>query len=97
MKYKLVTFKKDYADEFNVHGIVIMTLNDLSNYLAIAKQAKYPIEMGFGTNECLDFHDFSDLEASLQWRDISSETADQLNDLFGGDSFGWFPEDIAKY
>ena len=98
MQYMLVTFKKDYADEFDVHGMAIMTSNDLSNYLAEAKEFKgFPVEMYFGINECLDFYDFIDLEASLQYVEIDKATVDTLNKLWGSDTFGWFPEDITQY
>jgi len=96
--YKLVTFKKDYADEFDVFGITIMTTNQLSNFLAEAKEYKgYPVEMCFGTNECLDFQSFDDLFDSLEFSSMSAEMVDTLEALFDGNTFGWFPHDITEY
>ena len=89
----LVKFQKDYADEFDVFGYRVMTNTELKEYLDKAEKANYPVEIGFGSNETLDFHDFNDLVDSLEITDISDVYLVIKNVM--GTSFGWFPEDVG--
>jgi len=91
MSYKLVKFEKDYADEFDVFGMRLMSNKELVEYLLTAEKATYPKEMYFGTNEYIDFHNFEALTDSLTVEHLSDEAAQVIQDKIG-DDFGWFPE-----
>jgi len=91
MSYKLVKFQKDYADEFDVFGMRLMSNEEYKEYLLSAKNVSYPKEMYFGTNEFVDFFNFEDLKNSLTVEHLSDEAAQVIQDKIG-DDFGWFPE-----
>jgi hypothetical protein len=91
MSHKLVKFQKGYADEFDVYGMRLMTGKELAEYLLAAKNATYPKEMYFGTNEYVKFQNFEDVKGTLEINYISSDAAQVIQDTIG-DNFGWFPE-----
>jgi len=93
MGYKLLKFRKNYADEFDVHGIKVMSDKEYDEFVTGIK--KYfdnheVSEMYFGSNEYLDFTSLEDVERCLTVVDISDVHSAIRNIL--GDSFGWFPE-----
>jgi len=90
MSFKLVKFQADYADEFDVYGMRLMTSKEYAEFLDEAKKDTYPKELYFGTNEQIVFNDFGDVERSLTVEDLSP-TGEQVIRAAIGDEFGWFP------
>lgn len=86
----LVKFQKDYADEFDVYGICIMSPKEWVDYLKEARNDSYPNEKYFGTNECIDFHDYQDVMNSFTVELLSDKEALFMRTILG-DEFGWFP------
>lgn len=90
--YKLVKFKKDYADEFNVCGISLYTEEDLDKTLTYLKDNFDKLndkEYYFGTNECLEFSNYDEITQSIVISDISEETYKELKNILS-DDFGTF-------
>lgn len=91
----LVKFEKDYSDEFNVYGFAIYDsrslwedhLNKVNDIFLRDEEAP---EVYFGTNEFIEYNDFSEYESSFKIQEIDEETAKKLKDLFGVGHYGHF-------
>jgi hypothetical protein len=96
MEYVLVKFKKDYADEFDVTGVMVVSKETWEKELEKFKTAKYPFEKYFGTNEYLEFDSFKDAMRSFKVYDLTQEEYEILKKFFHEYSdiiqFGFIPE-----
>lgn len=83
----LVKFDRNWADEFNVYGMAIMTQESFDSLMKWAKNASYY----FGTNEGWEGEDISD---GFTASEIDEDDIRYLRDLIfeGHDSFGIFPD-----
>jgi hypothetical protein len=84
MKYYLVKYEDNYADEFDIQGFRIFTEVELKAFKTLVKTAKYPQEVYFGTNESISYDSFTD---------YTEEEASLLTKLFGYDTtteYGFF-------
>lgn len=91
MSNVLVKFQKNYADEFDVYGMRLMTNKELSEYLLAAEKATYPVDRSFGGNDRLEFNSFDDFIDTLEVRPLSDGVAQVIQDNIG-DEWGWFPD-----
>ena len=82
----LVTFNQDWADEFSVYGLSIMSESSYAQLIAWAKNANWY----FGTNE--GFHD-DDITDGFSIKTIDAQEEEVLRDcIFGAsNTFGIFP------
>lgn len=95
---KLVNFRRDWADEFDVYGFALMTTETWNEYSEKLKKTDR-ICWGFGTNQDFDDYDGDDFLKSMEVTDVSLETANILREVFKlrkrGDmeTWGHFPDD----
>lgn len=94
MKYFLVKFNDNYADEFDLEGFWLEKAESkeeviilISNGFESERGNKYPVECYFGTNEYLQYNNIEDYLSVLNISEITKEEYDVLQKLFGG-SFG---------
>ena len=97
MEYVLIKFEKDYADEFDVHGIMVLPLDEWKKQLELFEKAEYPFTKGFGTNEELEFNTFKDVKKAFTVSQINEQEYEVFKKFFGNtysDSidFGFIPE-----
>jgi hypothetical protein len=91
---KLVTFQKDWADEFYVYGWKIFTDQEWLDFETLAKESP-TFYMQFGTNEGWgeDYEmEGDEILEDLEVRDISDEEAIVIKAAFNSDEFGVFPD-----
>ncbi len=86
-KYYLLTFKANYADEFDVEGMRILTEREYKNLQQVIKESKeiekhkildesdfgYNYSICFGTNYDLDFRDIDDMVRKIKTKEITAE------------------------
>jgi hypothetical protein len=97
MDYVLIKFEKDYADEFDVHGIMVLPLEEWEKDLELYRKATYPFTKGFGTNEELEFNSFKDVERAFKVQPVNEQEYEVFKKFFGKtytDSidFGFIPD-----
>lgn len=89
MKYYLVKFYDDWADEFDVEGFMCLTESEYQTMIEDARSVLYPRTKYFGTNEFFEYCSFEDWVDHLEIKEISKEQYDTL-DHVGLSSFGQF-------
>lgn len=93
MTHKLVTFKKDYADEFYVYGFKIFSPQEFEEWLKEYKQhGKHLFVFSFGTNEEWYEEDKSwndVLRNDMTITDLTPEQYDMINKLFATKNGEW--------
>jgi hypothetical protein len=90
---KLVTFQKDWADEFYVFGWKLFTDEGWADYLDMIDQHD-TWNLHFGTNEAFEDESSADLlKYDLEVKDLSEEEGIVIKAAFGTDEFGVFPTD----
>lgn len=88
----LIKFKKDWADEFDVHGIRVLSNEQWNKLKEAIENVKYPLEIYFGTNEDFVFTNSQDTLRELNVTEIEDCEADIFKQHFGN-KFGWDPID----
>jgi len=88
MKYFVATIVRDYADEFDTHGIIVTfaeSKEEVRTHYALAfeKQYHYGDEVGFGTNEAHEYVDRDDLLRDLNLKEITKVEYTFLKTIFG--------------
>jgi hypothetical protein len=88
----LITSRMDYADEFDVHGFIVLDKEKFDYYDARAKMyfetSGAEINCSFGTNESVVLDSYYKWESGLTVTDISDVEAEVLLKLFGKWGFG---------
>lgn len=110
LKYFLVNYKVDYADEFYVSGMRIFTEDEYNTFVDNQRYAKEverngrfegEIEIYFGTNEYLLFESVDEIIRELKVREITEQEFNTLKNLdlssFGGPAMFYFFDDIRDY
>lgn len=91
--FYLAKFEKNWADEFQVYGLKVITEETKLKWDAIV--AKYPdrmIEFSFGTNEGWEDVELAAFYRKYKFIQIDTETYDTLKFLLGGIEWGHFPD-----
>lgn len=87
----LVTFRKNWADEFDVHGFCICKTS-LEETMKFYKEQVYGKSFWFGTNQGWDEDDHSPIcETDFTFKVLSDAEYDVFNRLFQGTHFGHCP------
>lgn len=81
MKY-VVKFAADWADEFEMVGIRIFTVEELFSWEAGMKE-EFGEGMYFGTNEFFEWASYEDLMNSIKITEVSDEFAKELQSILG--------------
>lgn len=89
MKYYLVKYEDNYANEFDVHGFKVFTEEELVDYKKEIYSKSFPIDIHFGNNEFVLYTDADDYFEFIEQTEISKVEYEFLSTAFGG-SFGTF-------
>ena len=106
-KYFLVSYKVDYAGEFDISGMKIFTEAEYISFVDDQRYAKElerngkfkgEIEIDFGTNEYLSFNGVDEIIKRLEVREITEQEFNTLKSLnlgsFGEPTVFYFFDDI---
>ena len=99
MKYYLLKYDDNYADEFDISGFRVYDEPGYDSFKERVKSAKYPQERYFGTNEFVEFDSAKDYLKRIDISEISEIEAKVLMKLFSyGDyaQYGEFLEPDAR-
>ena len=83
----LVTADVNYADEFDMSEFTTMTVRHFKDMVTSLKNYEDEIEWYFGTNEEFRFDSGEDLLSCLEFKLITQEESDMIDNLFDG-AFG---------
>ena len=97
MKYYLLKIKDIFADEFDLHGYLVLTESEYNNYLEQVEQFKKGFKYNyyyFGTNEFLRYESAKDVLSDITIREITKDQYDGIESA-GLKNFGYIiPYDI---
>lgn len=95
---KLIKWKKDWADEHDVFGFIVLTDVQWEEYIEHSKEVKFPYEEGFGSNQRLEWSKSKEFEQECEIVDITDAEYKMLDHLFTKKylfdrsiQFGWMP------
>ena len=80
---KLLIFEWNWADEFDVHGFIIINESDYDGFVKCVGAFEDELTISFGTNEEFDFGSGAEIVESFTVKDITDEQAAQLVNVFG--------------
>jgi len=95
----LLKCEADYADEFDVYGLVIIDSEEWENFKKQVHDIDYPIEIYFGTNEAILFESSDSVLQSMTPYEITEDEAAVFEKFLkpsyskSGIDFGWNPMD----
>ena len=96
MKYLLIQYKDNWADEMNVYGFHIMTETAWNFFLKLVNEKPDFFEndftIGVGSNEDISYENKDDLLKHFKVEEVSKEYSDQTRSLFVL-PYGQFPLD----
>lgn len=96
MKYFLIKFSDNWADEMDIRGFETFTESEYNEYISQLDKIEYPVEVGIGTNESLEYLSKEDYLRKLTVVEIEQSELDTLNKLFGPYERGKFV-DLSEY
>ena len=75
MKYFIVFFSADYADEFDIQGFRVEKAESKKSILdsLVHPKTKFPYERYFGTNEAIEYNDKKDFLSNFDIKEIKEE------------------------
>lgn len=84
MQRYLIKFESDYADEFDVHGIMLCTEDELINMKMRVKSHDFQKQSDFyfGTNEALEFASYEQWEEDIEVTKVTDDIYVNLCRLF---------------
>ena len=91
-----IQFNDNWADEMDVRGGKIMTEKEYEKYITAAKKAfevNNYIDFWIGTNELIDYENFTDFINTLTIYSITEKEEDVLK-RFNLENYGFFPDYI---
>lgn len=91
-----IQFNDNWADEMDVRGGKIMTEKEYEEYITAAKKAfevNDYIDFWIGTNESIDYGDFTDFINTLTIYSITEKEENVLR-RFNLENYGFFPDCI---
>jgi len=81
----LLISRKDYADEFDCEFFNIVTDDFWEQFKEVIKRNKYPITVGFGTNEELEYDSAEDVLRNIEVKKITDEESEVIKRLLKKD------------
>lgn len=72
-EYILVKYSDNYADEFNIEGFWVGTPNEWEDIKDVMKKQNFPVEIYFGTNECMEYSNYQNWERQFTISKITDE------------------------
>ena len=90
MSYVLVKLNANWADEFDINSLAVMTTSEFDRYLEDLNKYFIPnVGLYFGTNEWVEFEDVSEITSGLESTPISYEFYLEFKRVIGKE-FGMF-------
>lgn len=83
MSYILAKFDDNYADEFDVHGFMVMDQEYYNQFVKDLPKIKFPNEIWFGTNEGITFQSLDEYKKAFTFQEIDENEYLVLKKLFG--------------
>jgi hypothetical protein len=94
--YYLVKFKDNWADEMDLDGFRLMTMNEWDEFVKNINSLKYfPFEVYFGTNEFIEYRNPEEILNRFQMTPLTADEHHTLKQLFPQAArwgYGMFPE-----
>lgn len=91
----LVKYEANYADEFEVYGLAILTENDKQYFDNLDN---FPVIQNIGTNKDIQYGNKKQLLSKYSWTVITDEQAEWISRLIGYDYGHFFyPEEDIDY
>lgn len=91
-QHLLISIDRDWADEFNVEGFIVMTDSEWEDHKQLAQklfEEKGSVELYFGTNEFLDYSSYDEYVGAFEVTELSTEQLDVLKSLFTIKGYSW--------
>jgi len=91
-KQLLITLNRDWADEFNVEGLVVMSASEWEAHQQLAKkhfEENGNAEIYFGTNEFLEYSSYDEYVGEFKVTELTPEQFDVLKTLFTVKGYSW--------
>jgi hypothetical protein len=91
-KHLLITLDRDWADEFNVEGFVVLTAAEWEDHKQLAKkhfEEHGSVELYFGTNEFLDYSSYDEYVKEFEVTELTQAQLDVLKSLFTIKGYSW--------
>ena len=88
----LIKLHRNWADEFDVEGMVVMNADQWEAHKAMAKarfEEKDYIELGFGTNESLEFSSYEDYLDAFAVLELTLEEYEVFRKFFLETGYTW--------
>ena len=90
MKYVLVSFSDNWADEFDISGFRIMPKKEWDDYVTNVKAIKFwPQGMYFGTNEGIEYDNSKDYLNSFDAKSITAAEKATIEKFLGKSIYGY--------
>lgn len=99
MKYLMIKFQDNYADEFDIHGVWFSTEEDYEEFVTAIRKyfEKHTYrEVYFGTNESVKYDCADSLLDCMTEVEISKCTYEEMSEKlgdYGGINLDWIYED----
>jgi hypothetical protein len=90
MKYFLVDWDDNWADEMDLRGFCIMSEKQMELYFAAYKKIfdqEGTLSVGCGTNQEIDYNTYKDFMRSFSWQEITADDKKRIEFLFGLQAF----------
>lgn len=91
-KHLLITLNRDWADEFSVEGMVVLTASEWEAHKEVARkhfEKNGNAEIYFGTNEFLEFSSHEEYVKEFKVTELTSVQYDVLKTLFTVKGYSW--------
>lgn len=95
MKIFILQWECDWADEFDVHGLELVTEEQWNWTNKLFDSVVYPCEKYFGTNEAIIFESKEDILRNVIVIEVTKEEIPTFRKILSNSSmpsFGWTPE-----
>lgn len=91
-KQLLITLDRDWADEFNVEGFVVLPASEWEDHKRLAKEhfeKNGSVELYFGTNEFLEYSSYEEYVGEFEVTELTSDQFEVLKNLFTIKGYSW--------
>jgi hypothetical protein len=91
-QHLLITLNRDWADEFNVEGMVVLSASEWEAHKKLAQdyfEEKGSAEVYFGTNEFLEYSSYNEYIKEFKITELNKKQFDVLKELFTIKGYSW--------
>lgn len=96
MKYYLLDYTGDWADEMTIYGLMLLTEEEYQTWRAKLEDEEaghFPFTYGVGTNEEIEYDSFEDMFSNITVKEVTKEQYDVLKATIfqNQEDYGMFP------